>query len=121
MVGDNGQTWVAYLAGPQFAPVRQFVITLAAATALYLFSLAKGFTGSTARLKALFPGRSDVFYDRVDFFVVIVFGSVIGTVFFDPKTSPQALAAGFSWIGAVNVLSARTAAQVSHDEERARG
>ena len=96
--------WI-FLTSAEFAFARNFFYTLCGATALYLFSLAKGFKGSTPVLRRLLPSRSDVFYDRLDFFVVIVFGSIIGSVFFVPSNPPQALAAGFGWIAAVNVLS----------------
>jgi hypothetical protein len=98
-------SWLLLLTGPQFAPIRNFFFTLCGSTSLYMFSLSKGFQGSGPVLKRLFPGRRPVFYDRMDFIIVIVFGSIIGTVFFVPATPPQALAAGFGWITAVNVLS----------------
>jgi hypothetical protein len=82
-----------------------FSLALCGSTALYLFSLSKGFTGAAPKLKQLFPGKQPVFYNRLDFIIVIVLGSVIGIVFFQPQTPTQALAAGFGWISAVNVLS----------------
>jgi hypothetical protein len=101
----HGYKWIMFLMGPEFSPVRNYFFTMCGATALYLFSLTKGFRGSTPVLRRLLPSRSDVFYDRVDFVVVIVLGSVIGTVFFVPSNATQALSAGFGWIAAVNVLS----------------
>lgn len=98
-------SWLVLLTGPQFAPIRNFFFTLCGSTSLYMFSLSKGFQGSTPVLKRLFPGNRVVFYDRLDFIIVIVLGSIIGTVFFVPTTPAQALAAGFGWITAVNVLS----------------
>jgi hypothetical protein len=81
-----------------------YVITLFGAFCMYVFSLTKGFQGAVSFLKRFFPGHSDVFYDRLDFFVVILAGSIIGTIFFSPNSALQALAAGFGWVGAVNVL-----------------
>ena len=60
--------WVEILAGVEFAPVRNFFYTVCGATALYLFSLSKGFRGSTPVLRKLMPDHSTVFYDRIDFF-----------------------------------------------------
>lgn len=97
--------WLPYLFGDEFAPIRWFILTVCGSTSLYLFSLSKGFQGSLPRLRHLVPGRSNVFYDRLDFLIVVLLGSIIGTVFFGPTNNLQALAAGFGWISAVNVLS----------------
>jgi uncharacterized membrane protein YbjE (DUF340 family) len=110
--------WLSFVLGPDCAPIRYFLYTVCGATCLYLFSLSKGFEGSVPVLRRLLPNRPSVFYDRVDFLIVIVLGSIVGTVFFVPVTPAQALAAGFGWVSAVNVLSAspRTAATgADHD------
>jgi hypothetical protein len=78
--------------------------TLIGAAAMYVFSLHQGFEGSVAFLKRMFPGKSDVFYDRFDFLVVTFLGSFIGYVLFEPKYYPQALSAGLGWVSAVNVV-----------------
>ena len=72
--------------------------------AMYVFSLNKGFNGSVDFLKKMFPNHSPLFYDRIDFFVVIFVGSIIGTIFFSPANTLQALSAGFGWVGAINIL-----------------
>jgi uncharacterized membrane protein YbjE (DUF340 family) len=97
---------LSYLLSPELLQERLFLLTLCGAIALYLFSLSKGFQGSVPVLRKLFPGRRDAFYDRLDFVIVIFLGSIIGTVFFVPTNSAQALAAGFGWISAVNILTA---------------
>jgi hypothetical protein len=71
---------------------------------MYVFSLQKGFKGAGTFLRKFFPGKSDIFYDRMDFCLVVMFGSIIGTIFFSPQSSFAALAAGFGWVGAVNTL-----------------
>ena len=81
-----------------------YLTTLFGATAMYVFSLHKGFQGAVDFLKRFFPGRAQVFYDRVDFVIVIFAGSLIGTIAFAPTNTLQALAAGFGWVGAINVL-----------------
>lgn len=81
-----------------------YLLTLFGAVAMYIFSSAKGFEGSIKFLQRLFPGKPTTFYERADFFLVTIFGSIIGTVFFCPTSAIQALAAGFGWVGAVNVL-----------------
>jgi hypothetical protein len=49
-------------------------------------------------------GRSDTFYYRSDFVVMSLSGTIIGLITFDPQGIYQALAAGFGWAGAMNVL-----------------
>jgi hypothetical protein len=89
------------------ATVVNYLITHFGAMAMYLFSLAKGFGGSKPALKRLFPGKPEVLYDRLDFVAIVLAGSVIGTIFFRPLDPLQALAAGFGWTGAVNVLTSK--------------
>jgi len=91
-------------AAPDFTPVLYYLVTLFGASAMYVFSLNKGFEGSLAFLKRVAPGKTQVFYDRVDFVIVIFAGSVIGTIFFSPVSTLEALAAGFGWVGAINIL-----------------
>jgi hypothetical protein len=83
-----------------------FLMTLFGAFAMHVFQQYKGFTGSIGFLKAAFPGRSAVFYVRLDLCVVVLFGSVIGYVVFSPTAPLPALAAGFGWTGAMQSLIA---------------
>jgi len=82
-----------------------YLATLFGAIAMYIFSLFKGFEGATPALRKLFPNRSQVYYDRLDFLLVTVCGSIIGTIFFQPHDSLQGLSAGFGWVGALSVLT----------------
>lgn len=93
----------------------RYMITLLGSFSMYLFSFAKGFEGATARLRQLFPQRRKVFYDRLDFVLVVMLGSAIGTIFFRPGDALQALAAGFGWVGAVNVLFAKRSGGTSDE------
>jgi hypothetical protein len=93
-----------FLKGPLFVPISNYLTTLFGAAAMYVFSLNKGFQGSVDFLRKFFPDKSEVFYTRFDFFIVIIFGSIIGMIFFSPSTTLEALAAGFGWVGAINVL-----------------
>jgi hypothetical protein len=98
------------LQGPDFLrvllsdSVLRYVTTLFGASAMYVFSLFKGFTGSVPALQRLLPNRSAVFYDRLDFLILVFTGSIVGTIFFHPQDTLQALSAGFGWVGAINVL-----------------
>jgi hypothetical protein len=87
----------------------QYLLTLFGATAMYVFSLHKGFQGAAPFLRTVAPGHHDVFYARLDFVLVTVFGSIIGYIAFMPETPFQALAAGFGWVGTMNVLIAQGA------------
>lgn len=95
-----------FLQGPIGSRCVFFLVTLFGATAMYVFSLQKGFKGAGMFLRRFFPGKSEIFYDRMDFCLVVMFGSVIGTIFFAPQSSFAALAAGFGWVGATNTLLA---------------
>lgn len=94
----------AITSDPWFLPGLYYVITLFGAIAMNVFSLKKGFEGAIPFLKRFFPERAQVFYDRTDFLLVSFSGSIIGTIFFAPASTVEALAAGFGWVGAVNVL-----------------
>jgi hypothetical protein len=85
-------------------PVKRFGFIFFGSLVMYLFSLSKGFTGSVPALQRLMPGKKQVFYDRVDFGIVVVTGAVVGTLFFRPQDPLQALAAGLGWSSAINVL-----------------
>ena len=91
-----------FIAAP---PVLNFFATLFGSVAMYMFSLYKGFEGTTPALKKLLPNRPQVYYDRLDFVAVVITGSIIGTIFFQPKNALQGLSAGFGWVGALSVLT----------------
>jgi len=99
-----GEALKEFAHDPYFAPMLYYVTTLFGAIAMYVFALNKGFEGAVPFLKRVFPDRSQVFYDRMDFFVTSVAGSIVGTICFSPQSTLQALAAGFGWVGAMNVL-----------------
>jgi hypothetical protein len=71
----------------------------------YLFAAAKGLESTVPRLKQLLPGKSDAFYVRFDFCLVVFLGSGLGLLFFSPHEHINALAAGCGWVGALNVLT----------------
>ena len=81
-----------------------YLVTLFGATAMYVFSLNRGFEGAVAFLRRVVPGKKAVFYHRVDTVIVVVSGSIIGTIFFSPGSPLEALAAGFGWVSVINIL-----------------
>ena len=94
---------------PEVQFVLRYLTTLFGATAMYVFSLNRGFEGSVSWLRRMWPGRDAVVYDRLDFLIVIFGGSVIGFISFSPASAYQALAAGFGWVGSINVLMNKAA------------
>lgn len=81
-----------------------FFTTLFGSAGMYVFSSFKGFENSTNFLRRVLPNRSDVFYARADFMLMTLSGTIIGLITFAPQGVYQALAAGFGWTGAMNVL-----------------
>jgi hypothetical protein len=78
--------------------------TLFGSAGMYVFSSYKGFDNSINFVKRMMPGHSDTFYYRFDFFLMSFAGALIGLITFSPQGIYQALAAGFGWTGAMNVL-----------------
>ncbi len=81
-----------------------YLSTLFGAAVAHMFSLNKGFEGTKPFLKNVFAARHSEFYARVDFILVSLIGSIIGTIIFAPKEHFQALTAGMCWVGAVNII-----------------
>jgi hypothetical protein len=84
-----------------------YFVAMLGAIAMYLFASSKGRQSTVPRLRRLLPGKSDTFYYRTDFILVIIIGSAFGDIFFNPQAPIQALAAGCGWVGALNVLLER--------------
>lgn len=89
---------------PEGQKLSLYLTTLFGSFIMYIFSFQKGFDGSISVLKKLFPGRRKVFYDRLDFFVVVVSGSFVGMIMFIPTNHVQAFSAGLGWVGAVTMV-----------------
>jgi len=84
--------------------IRIALITLFGAATMYVFSTFKGFDNSINFLKRMIPNRTDIFYFRCDFILMSFSGALIGLITFAPPDIYHALAAGFGWTGAMNVL-----------------
>jgi hypothetical protein len=95
-------SWFANLTTLQ--ELRLYIVTFFGAGAMYMFQLHKGFDGAKPFLRSFFPSRTEVYYIRVDFFLVTVVGSIIGSILYQPQQLYQALAAGFGWVGALQIL-----------------
>jgi hypothetical protein len=62
-----------------------------------VFPFQREFQGSREFLEHMFPGRTLVFYDRADFFVTCVMGSILGMIIVQPTSVHTALATGLGW------------------------
>jgi hypothetical protein len=62
-----------------------------------VFPFQRGFQGSREFLKHMFPGRTPLFYERWDFFVSCVTGSILGMLIVQPASVHTALATGLGW------------------------
>jgi hypothetical protein len=98
------QTSIVDFLGTYGPGLKIIATTLFGSAGMYVFSAFKGFDNSINFLKKMMPGRSDTFYYWSDFVVMSLSGTIIGLITFDPQGIYQALAAGFGWAGAMNVL-----------------
>jgi uncharacterized protein YoxC len=48
-------------------------------------------------LHRIFPNKSETFYNRTDFIVTVIVGSILGYVVMEPSTTFTAIAGGFGW------------------------
>lgn len=62
-----------------------------------MFPAQRGFQGSRDFLEHMFPGHSQVDYERADFFLSCVMGSVLGMLIVQPDGVHTALATGLAW------------------------
>jgi len=98
------QEILKYLSSKEGEKFTFYFITLFGSFIMYIFSFQKGFEGSISVLKRLFPKRRKVFYDRMDFFLVVISGSFVGMILFQPVSDVQAFTAGLGWVGAINMV-----------------
>lgn len=62
-----------------------------------VFPFQQGFPGSRQFLKHMFPRRTALFYERGDFFISCVMGSILGMLIVQPASVHTALATGLGW------------------------
>ena len=62
-----------------------------------MFPFQREFQGSRKFLEHMFPGRTAVFYERTDFFLSCVMGSILGMFIVQPASVHTALATGLGW------------------------
>lgn len=62
-----------------------------------VFPFQREFQGSREFLEHMYPGRTSLFYERADFFVSCVMGSLLGMLIVQPTSVHTALATGLGW------------------------
>src|SRR5688572_10395675 len=62
-----------------------------------VFPFQREFQGSREFLEHMFPGRTLLFYERTDFLVTCVMGSILGMLIVQPASVHAALATGLGW------------------------
>ena len=62
-----------------------------------VFPFQTEFQGSREFLEHMFPGRTQLFYERADFFITCVLGSILGMIIVQPASIHTALATGLGW------------------------
>jgi hypothetical protein len=62
-----------------------------------VFPFQREFQGSREFLEHMFPGRTLLFYERTDFFVSCIMGSILGMLIVQPTSIHTALATGLGW------------------------
>lgn len=62
-----------------------------------VFPFQREFQGSREFLEHMFPGNTLLFYERVDFFVTCIMGSILGMLIVQPDSVHTALATGLGW------------------------
>jgi hypothetical protein len=96
----------AYLTSDRFAALLQsgiatrifyLIIVGIGCAAGRVFPFQREFQGSREFLEHMFPGRTLLFYERADFFVTCVMGSILGTLIVQPTSVHAALATGLGW------------------------
>ena len=81
-----------------------FLIVAIGCAAGRVFPFQRDFQGSRDFLKHMYPGRTSLFYQRTDFVVTCIMGSILGTLIVQPATVHTALATGLGWPFIVRVL-----------------
>jgi hypothetical protein len=90
--------WLTAFRGSRLATrVFYFVIVGLGCAAGRVFPFQQEFRGSRDFLKHMFPGHPAVFYQRADFVLTCVMGSILGMLIVQPTTVHTALATGLGW------------------------
>jgi hypothetical protein len=91
------------------AQLALYTAAILGALTLHLFSFDKNFAGANVVIRQLWPQKSDVFYHRLNFIIMMIVGPLVGFILLEPQKAHQAFVAGASWVGVVNTAIAKAA------------
>jgi hypothetical protein len=94
LIGD----WLAPLLRSRIATkIFYFLIVAIGCAAGRVFPFQREFQGSREFLEHMYPGRTPLFYERADFFISCLMGSILGMLIVQPDSVHTALATGLGW------------------------
>jgi hypothetical protein len=96
--------FAAFLRSTVATKIVYLIVVAIGCAAGRVFPFQREFQGSREFLEHMFPGRKLVFYERADFFVTCVMGSILGMIIVQPTSIHTALATGLGWPFIVRVL-----------------
>jgi hypothetical protein len=105
LLGSSSDT-TPYLISDRFAALLQstlatkivyLVVVGIGCAAGRVFPFQREFQGSREFLEHMFPGHTVVYYERADFFISCVMGSILGMIIVQPTSIHTALATGLGW------------------------
>jgi hypothetical protein len=80
---------------------------IAGAFSTVILELKKPTPTAVAWLKRMFVDRSDSWYERVDFMIVWICGSLAGYFLYNPKDAQQAFMAGIGFVSLLRVAAGK--------------
>jgi hypothetical protein len=90
--------WLAaFLKSPIPTKIFYLLIVAIGCAAGRVFPFQREFQGSRDFLEHMYPGRAPVFYERTDFLVTCIMGSILGMLIVQPDSVHTALATGLGW------------------------
>jgi hypothetical protein len=72
----------------------------------------KSFQGSKVFLRGVIPNQSDTFYNRLDFIVLPIIGTVLAVVLISPSDPKTGVFSGLSWSGSLLAMLKRNPSNV---------
>jgi hypothetical protein len=93
----SGDGLAALLQSPLTTKIFYLLIVAIGCAAGRVFPFQREFQGSRDFLEHMYPGRAPLFYERADFLVSCILGSILGMLIVQPASVHAALATGLGW------------------------
>lgn len=104
----------------QASKIYHYMLTLFGTILICIFSpTGRGDKSTRPFLQRMFRNKDDIFYDRADFFITIIFGSIFGYILFMPETAIRAISAGIGWgatFSTLNKMGGKSIPEVHHEK-----